>query len=122
MNLTTLEWIAARAFERADGEGSMPITSTFARVAAQALENELGDRAGAAPEIHDLSSAGPMTRFHDPPVDFGEERMAGEGLERKTLIVCLAVNRDIPPPRSESLNIHGRGRVRPGSLLVWQSK
>src|SRR5256886_9403555 len=86
-----------------------------ARVAAQALENELGDRTRAAPEVHDLLSAGADHPLHDPPVDFGEEGVTGECFERETLVVSLAVNRHPTSALESSRYTTGAGFA----LLRW---
>jgi len=62
MNLTTWEWIAARAFESADGEGSMPITSTLRASPPRRSRISLVTAPGPHPRSTILRRPGPITR------------------------------------------------------------
>src|SRR6059036_3497364 len=62
MNFTTWEWIAARAFESADGEGSMPITSTLRASPPRRSRISLVTAPGPHPRSTILRRPGPITR------------------------------------------------------------
>src|SRR2546422_1288393 len=108
-----------------------PYTTLFRSGVAQPLENQLGDGAGAASQVDDLTTAGADDPLHDPPVDVGEEGVAGERLERKPLLFAIAVNWHQTP--SVVLLIHpGRpdeppryietAKFAPRSVLLQESK
>jgi len=62
MNCTTLDWIRRACLGECRGGRIDADHLDVARVSAQSLENQLGDRAGSAPRSTILRRPGPMTR------------------------------------------------------------